>query len=147
MPPPPAPSKPGVGVGAVTSAPVSSATPGVSQPLSTPTHGVPQPPEWVNPGKGPTAAAAAASREPSSCLAGTVFEGLNYIKNKPEIVALEDHEYPDWLWNLLDDKNKNKNKDGGVDVSCMLPFCFSFEPLRLICAFSFFSFCVLIESF
>jgi large subunit ribosomal protein L54 len=44
--------------------------------------------------------------------------GLNYIKNKPDIVALEDHEYPEWLWKLLDDKSKNKKKDGGVDVSC-----------------------------
>lgn len=120
MPPPPAPSKPGVGSVTVSAA-VSSATPGVSQPLSTPTDGVPQPPAWVNPGKGPAAAAAAAavsSREPSSCTPGTVLSGLNYIKNKPDIIALEDHEYPEWLWKLLDNKSKNKNKDGGVDVSC-----------------------------
>ncbi|QKX57471.1 uncharacterized protein TRUGW13939_04585 [Talaromyces rugulosus] len=118
-PPPPTPTKPGIGAVNVSAA-VSSATPGVSQPLSTPTDGVPQPPAWVNPGKGPAAAAAAASsREPSSCAAGTVMSGLNYIKNKPDIVALEDHEYPEWLWKLLDNKSNNNKKDGGVDVSSL----------------------------
>lgn len=48
-------------------------------------------------------AAAASSLEPrSSVPAGTPLEGLNYLKNKQAPLALEDHEYPDWLWTLLD---------------------------------------------
>jgi large subunit ribosomal protein L54 len=95
----------------------------VSQPLSTPTHGIPEPPKWVNPGKdaATTAAAtdaAAPTHEPSSCVAGTPLKGLNYTKGKPDIVALEDHEYPDWLWTLLDDSAKKSNDAGGADVAC-----------------------------
>lgn len=44
----------------------------------------------------------------STVSAGTVLRGLNYMKNKPEVLALEDHEYPEWLWNLdLDSKSAN----------------------------------------
>ncbi|RAO72270.1 uncharacterized protein BHQ10_008282 [Talaromyces amestolkiae] len=123
MPPPPAPRQPGGGSISIPSA-ISSATPGVSQPLSTPTDGVPQPPKWVNPGKDAarTAAAdavAAPTHEPSSCIAGTPLTGLNYTKGKPEIVALEDHEYPDWLWTLLDDSAKKSSDAGGVDVASL----------------------------
>jgi large subunit ribosomal protein L54 len=117
MPSPPAPRQPGAGNVTFPSA-ISSATPGVSQPLSTPTDGVPEPPKWVNPGKtGAAADAAAVAHEPSSLKVGTVMQGLNYIKNKPEIVALEDHEYPDWLWGLLDGVSKKSNESGGVDAN------------------------------
>lgn len=152
MPPPPAPRQPSGGPGSITiPSAISSATPGVSQPLSTPTHGVPEPPQWVNPGKnaaaaptdvaGTSAGPAAPTHEPSSLLAGTVMKGLNYMKNKPEIVALEDHEYPDWLWTLLDDKAKKSSESGGVDVSCMFSISSSyssFVPLlirQLLCSF------------
>jgi large subunit ribosomal protein L54 len=37
----------------------------------------------------------------SSVPAGTVLKGLNFLKNKQDPVALEDHEYPPWLWNVL----------------------------------------------
>ncbi|KAL9054956.1 MAG: hypothetical protein Q9162_003811 [Coniocarpon cinnabarinum] len=41
---------------------------------------------------------------PKSCvLAGTPLRGLNYMKNGSDPIALEDHEYPDWLWTLLDE--------------------------------------------
>ena len=40
------------------------------------------------------------------------------MKGKPDIVALEDHEYPDWLWTLLDDSAKKSSDAGGVDVAC-----------------------------
>lgn len=44
----------------------------------------------------------------STAPAGTVLKGLNYMKNKPEVLALEDTEYPEWLWNLdLDSKTVN----------------------------------------
>ncbi|KUL88350.1 hypothetical protein ZTR_04980 [Talaromyces verruculosus] len=126
MPPPPAPRQPGAASISIPSA-ISSATPGVSQPLSTPTDGIQQPPKWVNPGKeaataagaGADAVAAAPTHEPSSCVAGTPLTGLNYMKGKPDIVALEDHEYPDWLWTLLDDSAKKSSDAGGVDVASL----------------------------
>lgn len=36
--------------------------------------------------------------------AGTTLKGLNYFKNKPDPVAMEDSEYPEWLWTLLDER-------------------------------------------
>lgn len=109
-PSPPSPRQPTVGDLTTPSA-ISSATPGVSQPLSTP--------EGVH-----TDANAGAStkptvvRPPSSCPAGTKLNGLNYFKNKPDVFAKEDSEYPDWLWNLLGDSAKDsKTKQGGVDPS------------------------------
>jgi len=41
------------------------------------------------------------------------LKGLGYFKGKDPPVALEDHEYPDWLWGLLDKKGGAK-KDGAV---------------------------------
>ncbi|KAH8694077.1 mitochondrial ribosomal protein L37-domain-containing protein [Talaromyces proteolyticus] len=122
MPPPPTPRQPGVGSVTVPSA-ISSSTPGVSQPLSTPTDGVSKPATSVNDNKGPAeaaaASAAAARQQPSSCPPGTPMTGLDYIKNKPGIVALEDHDYPEWLWTLIDDGSKKKKEAGGVDPSTL----------------------------
>ena len=47
------------------------------------------------------------SQSRSSVAAGTVLKGLNYFKNKQDPVALEDHEYPAWLWHVLDEKPKS----------------------------------------
>ncbi|KAL2860799.1 mitochondrial 54S ribosomal protein mL54 [Aspergillus lucknowensis] len=92
---------------------ISSATPGVSQPLSTP--------ESVHVDVDPTQPAKAAKspveRPPSSCIAGTKLNGLNYFKNKPDVIALEDWEYPEWLWSLLDAPKETKK--GGVDPSTL----------------------------
>lgn len=38
--------------------------------------------------------------------AGQELKGLGYTKAKPFIKAMEDHEYPDWLWTLLDESAK-----------------------------------------
>lgn len=38
----------------------------------------------------------------SSCAAGTVLN-LKVKKNGDEVVALEDDQYPAWLWDCLDD--------------------------------------------
>jgi hypothetical protein len=38
----------------------------------------------------------------SSVPAGTPLRGLNYLKNHSEPLALEDSEYPAWLWKCLD---------------------------------------------
>ena len=40
----------------------------------------------------------------SSVPGGTPLMGLSYMKNKPDPVALEDWEYPPWLWTLLQPK-------------------------------------------
>ncbi|KAJ5219912.1 Ribosomal protein L37 mitochondrial [Penicillium chermesinum] len=111
-PPPPNPRQPTVGDASAPSA-ISSATPGVSQPLSTPegVHTDAQPAASTKP---------AVERPPSSCPAGTVMNGLNYFKNKPDVVAKEDSEYPDWLWDLLTDSSKQaKSEKGGVDPSTL----------------------------
>ncbi|KAF3481950.1 uncharacterized protein GIQ15_04709 [Arthroderma uncinatum] len=54
----------------------------------------------------------------SATPAGTKLEGLNYEKNKQDPIAMEDHEYPDWLWTLLDSPGK-KAAAGSVDVASM----------------------------
>jgi large subunit ribosomal protein L54 len=112
MPPPPAPRQRGSSSVSVPSA-ISSATPGVSQPLSTPTQAV-----HVASSDALKSAKPAVEREPSSCVAGTKLNGLNFMKNKPGVFALEDSEYPDWLWGLLDSsKKQTKTELGGVDPS------------------------------
>lgn len=42
----------------------------------------------------------------SSCTPGTVLLGTNYLKGDNPKVALEDEEYPEWLWQLLDKDGK-----------------------------------------
>jgi hypothetical protein len=32
------------------------------------------------------------------------------MKNKPDLVALDDSEYPSWLWKILDDGKGGKGK-------------------------------------
>ncbi|PGH09627.1 hypothetical protein AJ80_07656 [Polytolypa hystricis UAMH7299] len=57
----------------------------------------------------------------SSVPAGTPLKGLNYMKSKPDIVAKEDTEYPDWLWTLVGgDKGAGaKKKSGEIDLSTL----------------------------
>ncbi|KAL2829738.1 mitochondrial ribosomal protein L37-domain-containing protein [Aspergillus cavernicola] len=109
-PPPPMPRQP---IGDDITIP-SATTPDVSQPLSTPqdVH------TDVDPTQPAKAAKPAAGRPESYCTPGTKLNGLNYFKNKPEVVALEDSEYPEWLWSLLDNPNKEAKK-GGVDPSTL----------------------------
>lgn len=109
-PPPPTPRQPSTGDSTTPSA-ISSATPGISQPFSTP--------EGVHNNAKPAAPSKAVERPPSSCIAGTKMNGLNYFKNKPDVFAKEDTEYPDWLWDLLGDSSKQEKKSGGVDPSSM----------------------------
>jgi large subunit ribosomal protein L54 len=40
--------------------------------------------------------------------AGTKLKGLNVFKNKEDLVALPEDEYPEWLWKVLDSKNENE---------------------------------------
>jgi large subunit ribosomal protein L54 len=41
-------------------------------------------------------------RMQSSCPKGTILKGINVFQGKKDPVALDDAEYPDWLWKLLD---------------------------------------------
>lgn len=123
-PSPSKPRQPAAGDSTTPSA-ISSATPGVSQPLSTP--------EGVHVDVNPAAVTKAAQRPPSSCPAGTKMNGLNYFKNKPDVVAKEDHEYPDWLWDLLGDASKEaKATKGGVDPSSTLNSQSRFESMPML---------------
>lgn len=76
-------------------------------------------PEGVHTDANPAKPTKPVERPPSSCPAGTKLQGLNYFKNKPDLVALEDSEYPEWLWSLLDDAKKQAKSEGGVDPSSM----------------------------
>ncbi|WVW78414.1 hypothetical protein I302_100368 [Kwoniella bestiolae CBS 10118] len=49
---------------------------------------------------------AKSSKVASSVPAGTKLTGLSILKDKPDPVALEDEEYPPWLWTLLEDTSK-----------------------------------------
>ncbi|KAH8784731.1 mitochondrial ribosomal protein subunit L37 [Hyaloscypha finlandica] len=50
----------------------------------------------------------------SNCKAGTRLKGLNYLKGRDDPVALEDEEYPEWLWRCLDVKKKGGDEEGAV---------------------------------
>ncbi|KAL1643278.1 hypothetical protein SLS58_004949 [Diplodia intermedia] len=44
----------------------------------------------------------------SSVPAGTPLRGLNFLKNKTDPVAMEDSEYPAWLWTVLRPEGASK---------------------------------------
>ncbi|KAI9027518.1 mitochondrial ribosomal protein L37-domain-containing protein [Phycomyces nitens] len=59
----------------------------------------------------PALPATTPARTVSAAPAGTPLKGLNYLKDRQDPIALEDSEYPEWLWNLLDErKQKQKTK-------------------------------------
>ncbi|KAK5706633.1 hypothetical protein LTR97_001623 [Elasticomyces elasticus] len=80
-----------------------------AQPFSTPLS--PKPSKQDLPITRNPKPAARATR--SSVPAGTVLRGLNFMKNKQDPVAMEDHEYPDWLWDVL--AEKEGQADSGVN--------------------------------
>lgn len=47
---------------------------------------------------------------PSAAVAGSVLKGVQILKDKPEIVALPDDYYPDWLWEFWDDPASVKQR-------------------------------------
>ena len=71
--------------------PTSNITPSTS--TSSPFPPIPRPadndPTYVHP--------------PSSVQAGAILKGVQLLKDQPEIVALPDDYYPDWLWEFFDD--------------------------------------------
>ncbi|KAF2146614.1 uncharacterized protein K452DRAFT_219178 [Aplosporella prunicola CBS 121167] len=52
----------------------------------------------------------------SSVPAGTPLKGLNFLKNKQDPVALEDSEYPAWLWTVLKSKTASKEAETEGDL-------------------------------
>ncbi|KAI9751767.1 MAG: hypothetical protein M4579_005898 [Chaenotheca gracillima] len=46
----------------------------------------------------------------SSVLAGTPLQGLGYLKSRQDPLAMEDHEYPDWLWTCLESGKSGKEE-------------------------------------
>lgn len=53
----------------------------------------------------------------SSVPAGTPLKGLNFYKNKTDPVAMEDSEYPSWLWTALTPEGKKEEAAEG-DLFC-----------------------------
>ncbi|KAK6432045.1 hypothetical protein LTR95_011788 [Oleoguttula sp. CCFEE 5521] len=97
--------------------PYSTPAPSVLRPAATsqPDHAQPfstSPAASTSPAP---AAKAAPSRIPSSVPAGTLLKGLNYIKGKQDPVALEDQEYPEWLWSVLEKAQKSDGAAAGGD--------------------------------
>lgn len=78
---------------------------------------------------------------PSSVPAGTVLKGLNFLKNQQDPVALEDHEYPEWLWRALQRKGDVSGAgaaaggDDEGDLFCMCGFFYISPPLLLLTAY------------
>ncbi|KAJ7512077.1 mitochondrial ribosomal protein L37-domain-containing protein [Mycena galericulata] len=49
----------------------------------------------------------------SSCVPDTVITGANYLKGQPPVLALPDEEYPEWLWNVLEQRVWPDDGPGG----------------------------------
>ncbi|KAI6139043.1 mitochondrial ribosomal protein L37-domain-containing protein [Pisolithus tinctorius] len=47
----------------------------------------------------------------SSCPAGTVLTGLNYLKGQPPVLAMPDADYPSWLWDLTNPKKRSRDAE------------------------------------
>ncbi|KIW86626.1 uncharacterized protein Z519_12751 [Cladophialophora bantiana CBS 173.52] len=94
----------------------SSNSSGISQPLSEP-H---TPSTSIAKTTGPTSTkdSKGSSRPKSSVPGGKELRGLGYTKAKPKVLALEDDEYPEWLWGLLD-QTRLGNDGEKVDLSAM----------------------------
>lgn len=90
--------------------PAATSNPGVAQPFSTPLS--------YSPSEGDAAAQQSSPKLPSSSVhAGTVLKGLNFMKNAQDPVALEDSQYPDWLWTVLERKKSNDSSNAAVDAN------------------------------
>jgi hypothetical protein len=101
--------------------PSAATSTGAAQPFSTPLTVSPSAAELQAPSQ-----EKAAPTVKSSVAAGTPLKGLNFIKGKNDPVALEDGEYPSWLWGILKKKAGESATDAGSvegDLFCtFLPF-------------------------
>lgn len=97
---------------AIKSLPRTATSTSAAQPFSTP------------PSASPTAHGIDAKPKPqppmvmSSVPAGTPLKGLNFIKGKTDPVAMEDSEYPEWLWRILEDKKVEEETGTDADIYC-----------------------------
>lgn len=70
----------------------------------------------------------------SSCPAGTPLKGLNFTKGKQDPVALEDSEYPSWLWGILNEGEAKDASGSAVsegDLFCkLMPTIHAHQPSR-----------------
>ncbi|KAL9600427.1 MAG: hypothetical protein Q9219_003180 [cf. Caloplaca sp. 3 TL-2023] len=78
--------------------PPAATSTSAAQPFSTPYTPSPS----RSPDSTPNTKETSTTPPKSSLKAGTLLKGLAFLKNKEPPVAKEDHEYPDWLWGLLD---------------------------------------------
>ncbi|KAI4191019.1 MAG: hypothetical protein L6R41_000408 [Letrouitia leprolyta] len=78
--------------------PPAATSTSAAQPFSTPF--TPSPSKSTDPTS--TSSQPPVTPKSSSLKAGTPLKGLAFLKNREPPVAKEDHEYPDWLWGILD---------------------------------------------
>lgn len=107
--------------------PSAATSTGAAQPFSTPLTPSPSAAELQAP-----SAQKAAPTVKSSVSAGTPLKGLNFIKGKNDPVALEDSEYPTWLWGILKKKGGESAADAGSvegDLFCTFLFLCSFASI------------------
>lgn len=97
-----------------TAGPPAATSTGAAQPFSTPLSPAPND---VSLGVGlrPKSKPKAAIIPVSSCPAGTSLKGLNFLKGKEDPVALQEEEYPEWLWTCLSEKTKGDDASGSID--------------------------------
>jgi large subunit ribosomal protein L54 len=89
----------------IPTSPAATTSPAVGQPFSSPLS--------ANPKTRATVLAV------SSTPAGTPLTGINYLKSRDDPIALEEHEYPEWLWRCLDvNKDSDAADDGAGDEFC-----------------------------
>ncbi|OMH82969.1 54S ribosomal protein L37, mitochondrial [Zancudomyces culisetae] len=56
-------------------------------------------------------------REKSYILKGMPLKGLNYSSKGEELIALDDSEYPEWLWTLLQSKKASEMTANDISES------------------------------
>lgn len=118
--------------------PSAATSTGAAQPFSTPLSSSPSAAEL----QAPSNAEKAAPTVKSSVAAGTPLKGLNFVKGKNDPVALEDGEYPAWLWGILKKKGGAESEGGAAsvegDLFCMCFFlCLSIFPSPTLFSFLF----------
>lgn len=69
------------------------------------------------------------SKQVSSCPAGTLMTGLNYLKGKEDPLALPDEEYPSWLWTCLEN---SRTKGGNATATAEIGDEYCKYPLQLL---------------
>jgi large subunit ribosomal protein L54 len=108
-----------------TTTPPAATSTGAAQPFSTPLTPSPSAANLQAP-----SAEKQAPTVKSSVAAGTPLKGLNFLKGKNDPVAMEDSEYPSWLWSILSKKKKGVAEGGSAadassaegDLFCMYIF-------------------------